>query len=100
MKDKNVVVNLKDLNQIFGLVCDLHNLDSLSDEARYLVEGMFVYIDNLPVGLIKTVKHCSIEEDGSSRFTCDELWKGRHEVKKPDEEKKYEMVNPMKIMEG
>ena len=94
MKDRNVVVNYGDLNQIFGLICDLHRLDSLSDEARDLVEGMFVYIDNLPIGMIKTVPHCSIDEKGRSRFTCDELCK----VKKPDEEKNYEMVNPMKII--
>ena len=38
MKDRNVVVNYGDLNQIFGLICDLHRLDSLSDEEKIKAE--------------------------------------------------------------
>ena len=77
MKDRNVVVSLNDLDQIFKLVCDLHSLDNLSHEARNLVQGMFVYIDNLPIGMIKTVPHCSLDENDRSRFTCDELCKAK-----------------------
>ena len=75
MKDRNVVVSLNDLEPIFRLVNDLHNLDCLSYEARDLVQGVFVYIDNLPIGMIKTVPHCSLDENDRSRFTCDELCK-------------------------
>jgi len=75
MKDRNVVVSLNDLEPIFRLVNDLNNLDCLSYEARDLVQGMFVYIDNLPIGMIKTVPLCSLDENDRSRFTCDELCK-------------------------